>query len=150
MATLGKLGRGRKAELLRDIALFQTCNRRELAQVAALTIDIELDEGTMLTREGHAGGLAYVIVNGTAEVTRKGRRIATLGPGAVVGELSLIDGKPRSASVRATSDLQVLELDAHDLRRLLDRAPHVLHKLLEALSLRIREVDTVSASGRLP
>lgn len=145
MATLGKLGRGRKAEALRGVPLFSTCNARELAQVAGLSVEVDLDRGTMLTREGHAGGLAYVILDGSAEVVRRGRRIATLGPGAVVGELSLIDGLPRSASVRATSDLHVLELDAHDLQRLLDRAPHVMRKLLEALSLRIRAADTAAA-----
>lgn len=145
--TVGKLGRGRKAQALKAVTLFSSCSARELAQVAALSVEVALEEGTMLTREGHAGGLAYVILDGTADVIRRGRRITSLGPGAVVGELSLIDGQPRSASVRATSDLHVLELDAHDLHRLLDRAPHVMRKLLEAMSLRIRQADRAASEA---
>ncbi len=78
---------------------------------------------------------------------RGDKRLARLGEGAVVGEMSLIDGQPRSATVYATSDLHVLEISAADLRRLFKRAPSVLRKLLEAMSLRLRETDAMVTSS---
>ncbi len=126
--------------------LFSTCSKRQLAQVAALTVSADLPKGTVMTRQGAVGGLAYLIATGQAEVTRDGKRIAQLGPGDVVGELSLIDGKERSATVTATTDLEVLELDRKDLLTLMKKAPPVVRKLLEALAQRVREVDVRSTA----
>ncbi|HMK99509.1 MAG TPA: cyclic nucleotide-binding domain-containing protein [Acidimicrobiales bacterium] len=139
-------GRARKMELLASMAMFSACSRRELGQVAAVAVQGELPEGAVLTRQGQKGGLAYVIGQGEAEVVRDGRRLASLGPGDVVGELSLIDGEPRSATVRALTPLQVLEINADDLRRLLRKAPGVRRKLLEALSERLRKADRLPTS----
>jgi CRP-like cAMP-binding protein len=136
----------RKLELLDRIGMFSACTKRELAQVAALMVPAELAAGTVLTRQGAAGGLAFVIASGQAEVTRGGKRLATLGPGDVVGELSLIDGLPRSATVKALTDLEVLEIDGRDLNKLLKKVPSVLRKLLESLAARLREIDAVTAS----
>jgi CRP-like cAMP-binding protein len=135
------LDRARKIELLAQVSLFSTATQRELAQVAALTVPAELPAGTVLTREGTSGGLAFVIAEGEAEVVRGGKRLAVLGPGDVVGELSLLDGEPRSATVKALTDMEVLEISAQDLNRLLKKAPSVRRKLLEALSERVREAD---------
>ena len=71
--------------------------------------------------------------------------LAMLGPGDVVGELSLIDGGPRSATVRARTDLAVLEIDRRDLTRLLKKAPSVMRKLLEALAGRLRDTDAMAS-----
>jgi CRP/FNR family cyclic AMP-dependent transcriptional regulator len=121
--------------------LFSTCSKRQLTQVAALTVAADLPKGTVMTRQGAVGGLAYLVATGQAEVTRDGKRIAQLGPGDVVGELSLIDGRERSATVTATTDLEVLELDRKELLTLMKKAPPVVRKLLEALAQRVREVD---------
>jgi CRP/FNR family cyclic AMP-dependent transcriptional regulator len=124
--------------------LFSTCSQRQLAQVAALTVQADLPKGTVMTRQGAMGGLAYLIATGQADVIRDGKRIARLGPGDVVGELSLIDGGQRSATVTATTDLEVLELDRAELFTLMKKAPPVVHKLLEALAQRVRDVDARS------
>ena len=138
--------RSARVELLSQMRLFSACSRRQLAMVASLTVPAELPAGSVLTRQGASGGLAYVIASGHADVLRSGKRLATLGPGDVVGELSLIDGQPRSATVKATTDLEVLEIDARDLNRLMTKAPSVMRKLLEALSERLRDVDRINAS----
>src|SRR5579872_1357511 len=140
-------GRARRIELLATMPLFGACSQRELAQVAALTVPSELKKGTVLTRQGAAGGLAFIIATGSAEVTRDGKRLAKLGPGDVVGELSLIDGEPRSATVTALSDLEVLELDRRDLVKLMKKVPSVVRKLLESLSQRLRDVDALPTSA---
>ena len=113
--------------------------------MAALTVAAELKNGAVLTRQGATGGLAYVIAKGRAEVSRNGKMLAMLGPGDVVGELSLIDGGPRSATVRARTDLAVLEIDGRDLNRLLKKAPSVVRKLLEALAGRLRDTDAMAS-----
>lgn len=139
--------RTRKMELLGNMELFSTCNRRELGQVATVTVPADFAAGSVLTRQGQSGGLAFVIATGKAEVVRGGKRLATLGPGDVVGELSLIDGEPRSATVKALSDIEVLEINGEDLRRLLRKAPSVVRKLLEALAERLRAADTLPTAG---
>lgn len=140
-------GKARKVELLAQMPLFAALSRHQLGQVAALTVPDELSAGTVLTRQGASGGIAYILASGRAEVLRDGRRLARLGPGDVVGELSLIDGKPRSATVTAITDLEVLEIDARDLTRLLRKAPAVTRNLLEALAERLRQANALPAGG---
>ncbi len=140
-------GRARKVELLVAIPLFSTLSQRELGQVATVTVPSQLPAGAVLTRQGQKGGLAYVIADGRAEVVRGNRRLATLGRGDVVGELSLIDGEPRSATVKAITPLEVLEISAGDLNRLLRKAPGVRRKFLEALSERVRQADRLTTAG---
>ena len=130
-----------KIAILSRLPLFETCTKRELASIASLTVDTERAAGTILTREGRDGGLMFVIVDGEAEVERDGRVINRLGPGDVIGELSLIDGLPRSANVRAVTDTRVLELARDDFRTLADGSPKFVRNLLRALSLRIRDMD---------
>src|SRR5579862_651146 len=133
--------------LLAKMELFSTTSQRQLGQVANLTVPAQFPAGSVLTRQGQAGGLAFVIASGKAEVLRGGRRMARLGPGDVVGEMSLIDGQPRSATVKAVTDMEVLEISSQDLRRLLRKAPSVMRKLLEALSIRLREADRLPTAG---
>jgi CRP-like cAMP-binding protein len=84
----------------------------------------------------------FVILDGQAEVEKDGTVLGRLGPGDVIGELSLIDGRPRSANVRAVTDLKVLELAQDDFKSLVDTSPQFVQSLLRALSLRIREMDS--------
>jgi len=140
-------GKAEKVELVRQMPLFAACSLRELGQVATMTVPAHFPAGSVLTRQGASGGLAFVIASGTAEVVRGGRRLARLGKGDVVGELSLIDGEPRSATVKAITDLDVLELSAQDLNKLLRKSPSVTRKLLEALSERLRQADRLPTSG---
>lgn len=135
------------SELLAGMALFSTCSKRELAQIAALCVPDTLPAGSVLTREGAAGGIAYIVVSGQAEVLRSGRRLAVLGPGDVVGELSLIDQQPRSATVRAVSDVEILQLDALDFNRMLQKVPEVGRKLLSALASRLRQTEALPVGG---
>jgi CRP-like cAMP-binding protein len=90
-----------------------------------------------------------VIIDGQAEVLsgtsgRKEKVIGKLGPGDVVGELSLIDGQGRSASVRAVTPVQLLEITSDDFRSLVDSSPKFVRNLLRALSLRVRQMDALT------
>jgi len=140
-----------KMELLGGLPLFESCTRRELAEIASIVIEGDRPAGALLTREGQDGGLMFVIVEGTAEVVTgdvedPGSRkvIQELRPGDPVGELSLIDGHARSASVVATTPVHVLEITGDDFRRLVHRSPKFVKALLRSLSLRVRQVEDLT------
>ncbi|MGH9016122.1 MAG: cyclic nucleotide-binding domain-containing protein [Acidimicrobiales bacterium] len=141
------MGKAKTADLVAQTPLFSSCSRRQIAAVAALTLPNRLPAGTVLTRQGAAGGIAFILASGNAEVVRGRRRLAVLGPGDVVGELSLIDGRRRSATVTALTDLEVLEIDGRDLRRLLRKVPMINRKLLTALAGRLRHADGLPTAG---
>ena len=130
-----------KIAALSRLALFETCTKRELSAIASAAVDTERPSGSILTREGRDGGLMFVIIDGEAEVERDGTVIKRLGPGDVIGELSLIDGLPRSANVKAATDVRVLELTRDDFIQLANQSPKFLLNLLRALALRIRDMD---------
>jgi CRP-like cAMP-binding protein len=131
-----------KVDVLSRLPLFETCSKKELNQIASKTVEMDRPAGTILTRAGRDGGLMFVILDGQAEVEKDGTVLGRLGPGDVIGELSLIDGHPRSANVRAVTDLKVLELAQDDFKSLVDTSPQFVQSLLRALSLRIREMDS--------
>jgi CRP/FNR family transcriptional regulator, cyclic AMP receptor protein len=130
-----------KIDVLARLSLFEASPRRELAKVAAISVDARRPAKTLLTREGMDGGLLFVILDGEAEVVRDGKVLGTLRQGDVVGELSLIDGHPRSASVRAVTDVHVLEIPADEFRNLVKSSAKLSINLLQALARRIRDMD---------
>ena len=130
-----------KIDVLARLPLFEACPRRELAKVASITVESHRPAGTVLTRQGQEGGLLFVILDGEADIQRDGRVLGTLKAGDVIGELSLIDGYPRSASVRAVTDVHLLGIPASDFRGLVLRSPKLVRNLLQALAHRIRDMD---------
>ncbi|HSI82090.1 MAG TPA: cyclic nucleotide-binding domain-containing protein [Solirubrobacterales bacterium] len=134
-------GRGGKVELLSSVPLFSACTKRELSRIAALCDKIEVPEGRVLTREGEAGWEFFVIVDGEAKASMRGRRGATLGPGSFFGEMSLLDHGTRTATVTAETDMELLVLNARDFSGLLLEAPTVSRRILEVLAQRLREAE---------
>ncbi len=110
--------------------------------MARASDELELPAGRHLCEQGSIGREAFVIVGGSAEVRRNGRKVATLGPGDCVGELALLDHGPRTATVTAATDLDVLVLGAREFAGIVDEVPAIAHKLLKSLAARIRELDT--------
>lgn len=128
----------KRARSLRDLPLFASCSLGELRKVAAVTTELDLEPGRQLTLEGEPAQEAFVIVSGMASVWRHGVQIGTLGAGAVFGELALIDGGPRTATVVADFDLRVLVLSRKEFLTLQLIAPSVAEGLLAVLALRLR------------
>jgi CRP-like cAMP-binding protein len=131
------LHRNAKIELLKRAPLFARCTKKELEQVAAVADEIDLREGKELTREGAPGREFFVLVEGSAEVRRKGRKVNTLSDGDFFGEIALISGAPRTATVTATSPVRALVVTDRDFRTLLKRSPAMQMKVLEALAERL-------------
>ncbi|HET9076823.1 MAG TPA: cyclic nucleotide-binding domain-containing protein [Acidimicrobiales bacterium] len=140
-----------KVEILGRLPLFENCTGRELGEIAAIMVETAKPAGSFLTREGQDGGIMFVIVEGEAEVLAgedqpaAARTIGHLRTGDVVGELSLIDGKARSASVRATTPVRLLEIVSDDFYQLVQRSPSFVMSLLKALSIRVREMDLLTS-----
>jgi CRP/FNR family transcriptional regulator, cyclic AMP receptor protein len=132
----------RQRELdLRDIWLFSAASNSQLRVVRRAIEEIEVRPGRVLIEEGTIGREFFFIVEGKASVTQKGRRTATLGPGAYFGELALLDRKPRSATVVSETDMTLLVLEQRRFNGLLDEMPTLSHKLLVAMAQRLRDAD---------
>jgi CRP/FNR family transcriptional regulator, cyclic AMP receptor protein len=127
-------------DLLANVDLFADLSKSELRKVAAIAKPFTFVEGESVTEEGTPGGRFHVIVSGTAKVVGGGRTRATVGPGEYFGELSLIDGEPRSASVIALEPLQTLSIAEWNLRPLLKSQATISYKMLVVLARRARSV----------
>jgi CRP/FNR family cyclic AMP-dependent transcriptional regulator len=131
------LRKNTKVELIKGVPLFAGLSKRELEEVAGLADELAIPEGTKLTHEGAAGHEFLVLAEGTAEVRRGGRKINTLGSGDFLGEIALITGVPRTATVTTTGPARLLVITARDFKSLLRRTPSIQIKILEALASRL-------------
>ena len=147
-----RLRKEEKVELRARLPLFENCTRKELGDIASIMSEAERPAGAILTREGQDGGLMFVLLEGRADVTATDRNgsskpkvLGRLKDGDVVGELSLIDGQARSATVVASTPVHLLQLVAEDFQVLVQRSPKFRKALLQALSARVREMDELTS-----
>src|SRR5262245_58536591 len=112
-------------ELLRTVPLLSVLDPAELERLAGLAIELDYADGEALMRQGEPGDRFFLIVSGGVTVERNGRAIARRGPGDHLGEISLLDGRPRTATVVADGPVQVIVLDRRDFDRLLAEQPAV-------------------------
>jgi CRP/FNR family transcriptional regulator/CRP/FNR family cyclic AMP-dependent transcriptional regulator len=133
--------RSDKVDILRGIPLFSRLSQRQLSAIARYADVAARREGAVLAKQGAQGLEAIIIVDGRARVEADGKAIAELGPGDVVGEMSVIDGKPRSATVIAQTPVTLLVLHRQDFVSLLETVPGLQRKLLVTLCERVRQAD---------
>lgn len=129
--------RDSKVALLKTVPLFERLSAKDLASIASIADEVELKEGKELTREGERGREFFVLLDGTAEVRRKGRKVNTLDRGDFLGEIALLTHSPRTATVTATSPVRALVITGPDFRSLLRRSPQLQIKVLETLAERL-------------
>jgi CRP-like cAMP-binding protein len=132
-----RLHGNQKIDLIKHVPLFARCSRGELKEIAFLADEIDLKEGKEMTREGAPGREFFVLLEGTAEVKKGSRKLNTLGPGDFFGEIALVCREPRTATVVATSPVRALVITDRSFRRLLDDAPRVQTKVMEAMAERL-------------
>jgi CRP-like cAMP-binding protein len=126
-----------KVKLIAGVPLFEGLSKRELAQVASIADEIDFRPGKVLIREGDRGREFFILLEGEAEVRRRGKKLATRRAGEFFGEIALVSDMPRVATVTTTSDVRALVISDRDFRSLLHRTPSIALKVLEAVAQRI-------------
>ncbi|MCU0267382.1 MAG: cyclic nucleotide-binding domain-containing protein [Acidimicrobiales bacterium] len=126
------------AERLRGVSFFEGFTTEELVRVAGLAEEVDAQQGALLIDQGRVGRDCYVIVEGEASVYAGEDCIATLGPGSMVGEMSLIEHRPRNASVVADSEMRLIVFDTQGFKRLLDEMPKAHDRVMETLATRLK------------
>ena len=129
-------------DVLQTVPLFQGMTDRSIGIIADLAQPATYAPGDALTREGDPGESFIVLTSGSADVAQGGRSIRTLGAGDFLGEVSLIDGGPRTATVTATTPIDALVIDCAGFGRLMDEFPAIRLDLVTALAQRLRQRST--------
>ena len=136
-----------KVRRLAAVELFRHCSAKELSLLAAITDEAVLETGQVLCRQGEVATAAYVVDDGEANVKIGTHFIGTVGAGEIVGEMGLLDYRPRSASVVARSPMRVYVIDARRFESVLEEAPKLARSLLRELTRRIRDLDQAAAAS---
>lgn len=123
---------------LRGVAFFEGFSDDELQRVADLADDVTAEEGALLIEQGRVGQECFVILEGRAGVFVGNDHIATLEPGAMVGETALVGHTPRNASVAAETPMKLIGFDTDAFRELLETMPIVHDRVMELLRARMR------------
>ncbi len=130
-----------KVTMLRNVPLFKGLSQKQLEQIARLVDEVEAPAGKRLAIVGETGHELFVIVQGQAVVTLPNGRKVRLGPGEFFGEMSLVDGGPRSATVEATTPMKLLVVGHREFWQLLDEAPSLNAKVMRTLAGRLRDAE---------
>ncbi|HEX9375624.1 MAG TPA: cyclic nucleotide-binding domain-containing protein [Actinomycetota bacterium] len=128
-------------EHFRKVPLFSAVSERGLRAIISTSDEISEPAGSVLVAEGDHRREFFVIVSGTARVTRRGRKVATVGPGDWFGEFALLAGVPRTATVTAETDVTLIMLGPQQLELVLDEEPTVTRAVLKALGERLHPHD---------
>jgi CRP/FNR family cyclic AMP-dependent transcriptional regulator len=128
-------------KVLRDLPLFSEMSNKDLRKLLEISKQVKHNEGELVVEEDHSAIGFHVILEGEAEASIAGSAVAKLGPGAYFGEMSLLDGKPRSASVKALTSLRTIVIPSWNFNQMLDKNPQMMRALLIELCRRLRKVE---------
>jgi CRP/FNR family transcriptional regulator, cyclic AMP receptor protein len=131
---------------LSDVPIFAGCSKKELQTIAKTIREIDHPSGTVIATEGEPGAGLFVIEKGEAEVTIGGKRVNKLKKGDFFGEMALLDGGPRTATVTATTDIELWALTEWVFRGLLVEHPTIALRTLEAMAARLRSATKSATS----
>jgi CRP-like cAMP-binding protein len=132
-----RLGKDAKVELLKKVPLFSKLNKQGLQDVAHIADELDLPAGKEMATEGDRGREFFVLLNGEADVTKGGSRINTMKKGDFFGEIALVTKMPRTATVTATTDVDVLVITEREFDSLLKKSPEIGRSIAEALAERV-------------
>jgi CRP/FNR family transcriptional regulator, cyclic AMP receptor protein len=133
-------------ERLAEVPLFQGLSKQQLRRISSLMTSIDRPAGEVLTREGELGSEFIIVLEGEVEVRQTDRVIATRHPGDYVGEIALLDERPRTASVVATTPVSVEVLNRREFLSLLAEAPELSEQIMATMARRLAELETETTS----
>ena len=134
-----------KTAKLKVVPLFAHCTAQQLAFIATQVEEMEFATGKVLCREGQSGGDFFVLLAGAADVTRGTKKITKMAAGDFFGEIALVDGGKRTATVTTTAPSRCLVLGPRQFQNVLHQNTDIAHSILKALSLRVREAGAAKA-----
>ena len=137
----GRVSQDDKIERLEGVPLLEACSRKQIRAVARITDVVEVPADAVLARSGAPGDEFFLILDGHARVEVSPRKRSRLGPGDYFGEMSLLDGGPRSATVIAETPLRLLVIKRRNFATLLREAPELTQSILATLSRRLRQAE---------
>jgi CRP-like cAMP-binding protein len=135
------VARDEKLDLLHRIPLFSGFDNRRLERLGMLADGVDVPAGKVLMRQGDTGVDMMIIVSGSVSVERDGNRLNTLGPGDFFGEIALLDGGPRTATVTSEEPTRLLVITHRDFHSMMDEFPEVADQVLNALANRVRRLE---------
>ena len=130
-----------KLDQLARVRLFSACSKKELATIGRASDEVSVPAGQTLCEEGKPGHEFYLVLDGEVSVRRKGKKVASLGPGAHFGELALLHRGPRNATITTEAPTTVLVLGQREFSGVLDEIPGLAHKMLTSMAARLAELD---------
>jgi CRP-like cAMP-binding protein len=130
-----------RTERLERVLLFRTCTKRQLKAIARISETFDVPTGTALTRAGEPGEEFFLIVDGRVRVDVSPQRQVHLGAGEYFGEMSLLDGEPRSADVVAEGPVRLLVIRRRHFQKLIEDTPGIAQALLATLCRRVRDAE---------
>ncbi len=134
---------------LSKLSFFEGFDQAALERIAALGEPVDVEAGATVIEQGDVGLEAFVVRSGELQVSVSGQAVATAGPGSIVGEMALIDRRPRSASVTALTDSVVISYDAKQFQAIVDELPAAARSRLAEANARFREANAdVTGAGR--
>jgi CRP-like cAMP-binding protein len=139
-----------KVTILRGVPLFAEVDERGLQAVALLAHEVTRPAGEVLMVEGEPGDAFYVIVEGTIRIEHGDRTIRSLTAGGFLGEIALVDRRPRTASATVVTDARLLEIRAHEFDRLTDTLPSVCRRIRATIDRRLRAEGPSGSASPAP
>ena len=133
--------RRRRSDPPADVALFSNCSGRAMKRLSTLGTRLPMSEGRQLTRAGSRGAEVMIVLSGTATCFVGEAEVARFGPGDFFGEVSTLDGGPRTATVVASTDMEVLVLSRVEFEMLVKSSPEVAHRMLTTMAHRLRQAN---------
>ena len=133
--------RDEKLELIRSVPLFGGLTDRELERIATLADIVDQPKDHVIMTQGQLGWEMFVLVTGSARVERDGQSLGERGPGEVLGEIALLDGGPRTATVTLSQPSRMLVLARREFGELMDEFPEIRLRILETVVHRLRGLD---------
>jgi CRP/FNR family transcriptional regulator, cyclic AMP receptor protein len=130
-----------KEAILQRVPLFAGLDERSLQAVSILAREVAFKNGDVLMVEGEAGDEFFVILDGTIRIERGDRTIRSMTTGGFLGEIALVDRRPRTATATCVTDVRLLEIRAHEFDRLLDTLPAVHERIRAAIDRRSRSTE---------
>ena len=130
-----------KVELMRSVPLFSRLSDHELERVSSLADVVDLPKDRVIMTQGQLGWEMFVLVTGSARVERDGQSLGERGPGEVLGEIALLDGGPRTATVTLSQPSRLLVLARPDFQTLVDEFPEIRLRIMETVAHRLRSLD---------